>query len=89
MCTRKLRLLRNKYHISLEELGAVCGISNQRISMIELGSGSLSAQTSEKIQDGLQQVIERRRVMLSRLCQDFEAHRDTLLESVEEDEYEL
>ena len=89
MRARKLRLLRNKHHISLGELGQACGISNQRISTIELGDGYLTEKTGEKIQEGFRQIIERRRRMLLRLCEDYENHKDTLLEQVEEDEYEL
>ena len=89
MKARKLRLLRNKYNISLEELGNVCGMSNQRISTIELGGGCLSAQTAEKVQTGIQAIIARRSDMLLRLRRDYETHKDTLMEPVEENEYEL
>ena len=89
MRARKIRLLRNKHHISLGELGKACGISNQRISKIELGDSYLTEKTGEKIQEGFRQIIECRRRMLLRLCEDYENHKDTLLEQVEEDEYEL
>ena len=89
MQTRKMRLLRKKYRISLAELAAACGLSQQRVSEIELGSTPLSPATTLKIQSGFEKVMERHREMLLHLDQDYTTHRQTLMEPVEEIGYEL
>ena len=89
MKARKIRLLRRKYRISLSELAAACGLSGQRVSEIELGITPLSTATAAKIRSGFEKLMEQQQVMLLRLNQDYAKHRETLLEPVEEIDYEL
>ena len=89
METRKIRLLRQKYHISLQELAHACGISPQRVSEIELTPGPVSYKTVRRIRGGLEQVIAKREAMLGALQRDCEAHSASILDLVEEIGYEL
>ena len=89
MKARKIRLLRKKYRISLTELADACGLSEQRLSEIELGVTPLSPATTIKIQSGFEKLMEQHREMLLHLNQDYAKHRETLSEPVEEIGYEL
>ena len=89
MKARKIRLLRKKYRISLTELADACGLSEQRVSEIELGVTPLSPATTIKIQSGFEKLMEQHREMLLHLNQDYAKHRETLSEPVEEIGYEL
>ena len=89
MKARKIRLLRKKYRISLTELADACGLSEQRVSEIELGVTPLSTATAEKIRSGFEKLMEQHREMLLHLNQDYTKHRETLFEPVEEIDYEL
>ena len=90
MFVRKIRLFRNKYQIPLPEIAAACGISPQRVSEIELNPGSvLRPETQAKLNAGFDRVVEQRRIGWKELYQDYQWHRDTLLEGVEEARYEL
>ena len=86
---RKLRLLRLKYHISLVELSLASGLSPQRISELELGSGNILTATEQKLQNGMEQVIRRRREALATLQNDFQRHKNTLMEPVGETDHDL
>ena len=89
METRKIRLLRQKYHISLQELGHACGVSPQRISEIELTPGPVSYKTVRRIRGGLEQVIAKRGAMLGELQRDCITHGASILDLVEEIGFEL
>lgn len=89
METRKLRLIRQKYHISLQELGDASGISEQRMSEIELNLDSVQGETLRKIQTGLSSVLSRRFDECCSLQALLEYHYNTLLDVVEETTYEL
>lgn len=89
MKARKIRLLRKKYRISLTELADACGLSEQRVSEIELGVTPLSPSTTTKIQSGFEKLMEQHQAMLLHLNQDYAKHKETLSESVEEIGYEL
>lgn len=89
MQARKVRILRRKYHISLAELAAACGFSEQRISEIELSTDPLTPAMAAKINAGLEKLMEQHQLRLLHLNQDYERHKDTLLDPVEEIGYEL
>lgn len=89
MVVRKMRLLRTKYNISCPELGNAAGLSAQRISELELGTGNVEPVTEEKIQAAFLKVIELRTDNVCSLTQSFVKHENSLLETVEELDYEL
>ncbi len=77
------RALRHRYGISLLELSAVSGLSNQYISRAELGELSPTAQLEEKVGAALYAVIVQRRVQLNGLEQSFEECKGRLLQPEE------
>ena len=89
MRVRKLRLLRLKYHISLVELSRASGLTPQRISELELGSGNTLAVTEKKLLDGLAVVIQEREKSQIALQHDYLQYKDTLMELVGETDYAL
>ena len=90
MQVRKMRVLRLKYGISIVELARTCGVSKQRISEIELKTDiPIKIETAEMVKDAFTRLIEKKRKKVQRLYQDFESHKDTLMDYVEEIGYEL
>ena len=89
MQVRKLRLLRLKYRISLMELSRTTGLTPQRISEIELNAGNMQDATVQKLVEGIEQVIFQRQKDLTALQNDFQLHKDTLMEMVGEADYGL
>lgn len=89
MQVRKLRLLRLKYHISLMELSRATGLTPQRISELELGTGNTMEATEQKLIHGVEQVIRQRQRNHSALQDDFLLHKDTLMDLVGEADYGL
>ena len=90
MQVRKMRILRLKYDISLAELASSCGVSSQRISEIELKADvSVTRGTAEMVKKGFARLIAARQSMIHQLHQDFECHKDALMDCVEEIGYEL
>ena len=90
MKVRKMRILRLKYGISLADMARVCGITKQRISHIELGKrASVEPETAARILRGFTGIIEERRLAVQGLEQDFKRQRATLMDYVEEHDYEL
>lgn len=83
-----LRLLRCRYHISLGEMEAASGFSNQYISSAELGKIHPSLQLEERLCSALEAVIASRKQELLLLEADFLKYRGRLLEAAEEDEHE-
>jgi len=88
MQIRKLRLLRIKHNIQLEELGAAAGMSKQRVSQIELGEEISSKMVEKRISDAFFEVIAKKFIELSALETDYLEHKDSLFHFVEDD-YEL
>lgn len=84
-----IMLLRIKYSISRDELRKACGISNQRICEIELKGKHISGSTKEKLKRGLELVIQQRQDNINALKTDYQKHKETLYELVEETTYEL
>lgn len=89
MKVRKFRILRLRHHISMVELGRACGVSAQRISELELGTGTAEASTVQKIQVGFERILAERTERTDALRREYEACKDTLMEPVGEYEYEL
>ena len=90
MKVRKMRILRLKYNISLAELATSCGVSSQRISEIELQTDvSVTQRTSEMVKIAFARIMAARQNRIQQLHQDYECHKETLMDCVEECEYEL
>lgn len=89
MQVRKMRLLRQKHHITRTDLGRACGLSPQRISEIELSVQRLTPVTEEKLRQAFSLVAEERRCQLSSLHCDLEHYSKSLFDAVEESAYEL
>ena len=89
MKVRKLRIIRKKYHVSLSELGKASGISEQRVSRLELNPGYAEKETERKLQRGLYSILSRRFDECCSFQKTLERHYTTLTEDVEETTYEL
>ena len=88
MLVSKLRLIRMKYGISCAELGAMCGLSPQRICQLE-DKENITEKTTEKLRLGLEAVLRQRQARGDALDADLKKHGHTLTELVEENHYEL
>ena len=89
MRVSKILLFREKYDITRAELGKACGLSPQRIHMIEMYQPKIRQETVEKLRDGMLIVIQRRNSRIKEFRRDLLKHWDTLSEFVEENDYEL
>ena len=90
MKVRKMRLLRHKYGISRREVAILCGVSPQRISRIELDEHyGLAGSTVKNVMLAFETIIVSRRNKLDALQADYAKHKSSLLERVEERDYEL
>lgn len=89
MKVSKMRLLREKHTISLDELGHACHMSLQRIHEIEASGDPVNDETIEKVHKGFLTVLAKREAMNDILRTDILKHGDTLLDYVEEHTYEL
>ena len=83
-----LRRLRCRYHISLGEMEAVSGFSNQYISCAELGKIRATPQLTGKMDTAIELLIANRKQELLLLEADFLKYRGRLLEAAEESENE-
>lgn len=83
-----LRCLRYRYHISLGEIEAVSGFSNQYISCAELGKIRATSQLTGKMDTAIELLIANRKQELLLLEADFLKYRGRLLEAAEERENE-
>lgn len=88
MKVRKFRLLRQKYGISLDELGGAAGVSCQRISQLELDGELHTKQVEETVSRAFLEIMANQLLELSRFELDYMNHQDSLFEAVEEN-YEL
>ena len=84
MQARKMRILRRKYGISLRELAEVCNCSQQWVSAVELSTNPLTPAMAAKVRGGFEKLVEQHQNQLLQLSQDYERHKDTLLNPVEE-----
>ena len=90
MQVRIMRILRMKYGIPLSEIARICGVSRQRISEIELETNlSFKPETTEKITRAFAEIVEKQHEKYQTLYQDFEGHREDLMDIVEDYRYEL
>ena len=89
MRVSKILLFREKYDITRAELGKACGLSPQRIHMIEMYQPRIRQETAEKLRDGMLTVVQRRNSRIEEFRRDLFKHWDTLSEFVEENNYEL
>ena len=89
MKVRKFRILRLRHHVSMAELGRACGLSAQRISELELSEGVPEQETIQKIQNGFERILTERMEDAERLHLEYQRCRNTLMQRVGEDEYEL
>lgn len=89
MRVSKILLFREKYDITREELGQACGLSSQRIYMVEMYQTRIRQETAEKLRDGMLTVVQRRNSRIEEFRRDLLKHWDTLSEFVEENDYEL
>jgi transcriptional regulator with XRE-family HTH domain len=81
-----MRLLREKYGVSLIEISIHCGISRQRLSEIELGIYSATENTVKLVESAFANVITARMNELAAFATDFQTHRNSLLDFTDEEE---
>ena len=79
-----LRRLRGRYHVSLLELEAASGLSNQYISSAELGKIQPSRKLEERLCSAIEVIIVNRKKDLLLLEADFLKYQGRLLELAEE-----
>ena len=89
MQVSKMKLLREKYHLSLKELGQASGLSQQRLFEIESSGKPVRAETVNKVLDAFWQVQRQRQEHNEELCRALQKHGASLLEYVEEIGYEF
>ena len=85
MKTSVMRILRQKYNISLRELAEASELSVQYLSIIELGAYPSTDNAKAQIIKAFERIIERRKEVLQDLTVDCEYYRDKLLDLVEPD----
>lgn len=83
-----LRRLRGRCHVSLLELEAASGLSNQYISSAELGKVPASQSLEARLNAAMEVIIADRKHELLLLEADFLKYRGRLLELAEEDKNE-
>ena len=84
MLVRKIRNLRHKYNITINELAQGSKRSPAWVSAIELGESSLREHTKETALHGLKAVIASRRSALDALERDYYLHKDSLFDGAKE-----
>ena len=89
MKVSKILLFRDKYNIPRAELSSACGISNQRLFELEMNPRNVKHSTVVRIRKGLEAVAFARSKSADALLLDLFKHRDSLLDIVEEQTYEL
>lgn len=78
-----LRVLRQKYHISLSALAQKAGICNQHMSRIELGKIPPTKHHENLVTGALYEVIAERRREVANMEEDFRSHIGRLLQDAE------
>ena len=84
-----LKMLREKYGVSVRELSECCGLSLQRIYEIESSGRPVGEAVRRRIAEALERAIRRRYERVDALTASFMAHRDELFSYVEEADYEV
>ena len=85
----KMKLLREKYGLTLRELAQACGLSQQRLCEIETSGKRVLPETLNKVQAAFWEVQRTRQADNEELCRDLRKHESSLLEYVEENGYEF
>lgn len=87
--TTKLRALRLKYGIPLDELAKQSGVSNQQFSRLELGTVRRTIHKEQLVEAALLGVIAARKAALTELERECHVCRGKLLTPMEESNNEL
>lgn len=74
-----LRALRHRYGLSLAELEAASGLSNQYLSRAELGQLSATERLEKQLASAIESVISDRKAELQALEKDYMAFKGLLL----------
>ena len=85
----KLKLLREKYRITYRELCEKCRMTPQRIYEIECGDRKTGDTVQARLREAMARTVEERCRGAASLRADFEKHKDTLFDFVEEQGYEF
>lgn len=83
-----LRRLRGRFRISLLELEAASGLSNQYISKAELGAAPPSQQLEHRLGSALETIIANRKKELLVLEAEYLSCKGRLLEAAEDERHE-
>lgn len=81
--TTRLRILRLKYHITLDELASASGIQNQRLSEYERCERSALPMTRNRIGAAFLRLAEERRNRYQSLCDELNEGTSNLLTALE------
>ena len=76
---KRMRTLRHRYGISMGELAAQTGISQQRLSEIELEEGPPTPYREKLVARGFQEVVQERQNRLTELRQELSEWEGQLL----------
>lgn len=87
-CTQ-LRALRLRHGITLDELAAAMGLSNQYISRAELRQIAPTWTLEKKCEAAMEQIISRRYDAAQELERDYRSIKDCLLNFIEGDDHDL
>lgn len=85
--TTNLRVLRRRYGLSLADLKAVTGLSNQYISRAELGEIAATPRLEKQLESAVEEIILKRETALQSFKMDFQRYRGRLLRPAEDMEY--
>lgn len=83
-----LRALRLRYGLSLTELEAASGLSNQYISRAELGEIAATPRLEEQLETAVEQIIVKREITLQSFKTDFLRYRGRILRPAEDSEHD-
>lgn len=83
-----LRALRHRYGLSLTELEAVLGLSNQYISRAELGQIQPTSRLENQLESAIERIIAKRESTLQSFKKDFQSYKGRLLRPVEDTEHD-
>jgi transcriptional regulator with XRE-family HTH domain len=77
---RDVRNFRLKYHISLKELAAEMGTTQQWLSQVELGKASTGLRCNKRLARALQGIVNNRKDALSQMEIEFSKIKGNLLQ---------
>ena len=82
----RYRIFRMRHHITLRELSEQAGVSQQRISQIELMECRLTVRTKVKLSTAMRNVLLRHEQLADTALTDFHNMYDQLFDAVKESE---